>query len=67
MLLETIYNGNLPPIAMSGLLARNQKVEAELQEKRNDPQTKEEVKPEIDRQLQNAQEVIEAIKKKMGN
>ena len=66
MLMETINSGNLPPIAMSGLLVSNQKVEAELQGKRNDPQTKEEDKPGIDQQIRNAQEVIEAIKKKMG-
>ncbi len=65
-LLQDINNGKYDSAVMSILLAKNQEGVARMQNKLNDPAANEEDKPRINKQIQYSQEVIEAIKKKLG-
>ncbi len=65
-LLQCINNGNMDAANMSNLMAQQQEGIVVFQTKLNDPATKEEDKAYINKQIQWAQEIIEAIKKRMG-
>jgi len=65
-LIQTINSGSMDAAAMSNLLSQQQNGIPELQQKLNDPATKEEDKAYINKQIQWAQEVIETINKKLG-
>jgi len=65
-LMQVVNSGMLPPEVMSQMLTKNQEAAARMQQELGAQGTTEERKASLNKQIKDKQEIIDAIKKKLG-